>query len=280
MSHPDSGRLQIVRIGSQFRITHCTGPVPRLRSLSTDGLLAAPYTTLLHQLMDFARLQPCGGRFYRGSVRQPLLVLFDLTGDSLSLLFHPCSPAQMENRFIPCAAPELHPPAPYTAVLLQRERNVYRIQPDMISTPQSRHLIRQSALLLGPDFPEVCFRRSSPVYWFRLWRQGPHIRSEKIYMVPLCTQRHQVLLLHRPTHPVDFAELLGSRSAAATTRMPLTPRERQAILLAQEGLTNRAAARMMDVQEGTVKKLLSTAYGKLGIASRYELLRMDSGAER
>jgi two-component system response regulator DesR len=54
----------------------------------------------------------------------------------------------------------------------------------------------------------------------------------------------------------------------------LTPREQQALTLAQQGLPNRAIAASLQIQEGTVKKLLSGVYAKLGIQSRYDLFRL------
>jgi DNA-binding CsgD family transcriptional regulator len=53
----------------------------------------------------------------------------------------------------------------------------------------------------------------------------------------------------------------------------LTRREREVVLLAAEGLSNRAIGARLHLAEGTVRNYLSTACGKLGVARRSELGR-------
>jgi DNA-binding NarL/FixJ family response regulator len=52
----------------------------------------------------------------------------------------------------------------------------------------------------------------------------------------------------------------------------LTPREEQVVALVAEGLSNRAAARELNLSEHTVKKYLFRIFDKLGISSRVELV--------
>jgi two-component system nitrate/nitrite response regulator NarL len=54
----------------------------------------------------------------------------------------------------------------------------------------------------------------------------------------------------------------------------LTPREREIIMLAAEGLSNKEIARQTNVTEGTIKLHLHKIYGKLGVANRMALTRI------
>jgi DNA-binding NarL/FixJ family response regulator len=53
----------------------------------------------------------------------------------------------------------------------------------------------------------------------------------------------------------------------------LTPREREVVLLAAEGLSNREIGARLYLSDGTVRNYLSTAFGKLGVTRRAELGR-------
>jgi DNA-binding CsgD family transcriptional regulator len=57
----------------------------------------------------------------------------------------------------------------------------------------------------------------------------------------------------------------------------LTSREREVVLLAAEGLSNREIGGRLYLAEGTVRNYLSTAFGKLGISRRAELGRLVAG---
>ena len=54
----------------------------------------------------------------------------------------------------------------------------------------------------------------------------------------------------------------------------LTPRERDVVPLAAEGLTNREIGDRLYLSEGTVRNYLSTAFAKLGVSRRAELGRL------
>ena len=56
-------------------------------------------------------------------------------------------------------------------------------------------------------------------------------------------------------------------------RAKLTPREAEVLALVVEGNTNRYIAHKLMVTEGTIKRIVSNGYRKLGIASRAELVR-------
>ena len=53
----------------------------------------------------------------------------------------------------------------------------------------------------------------------------------------------------------------------------LTAREAEVLALVVEGNTNRYIAHKLAVKEGTIKRIVSNGYRKLGIASRAELVR-------
>jgi len=59
---------------------------------------------------------------------------------------------------------------------------------------------------------------------------------------------------------------------------PLTPREREVLQLAAEGLANKQIALELEISEHTVKFHLSSLYTKLGVTSRTEAIR--AGARR
>ena len=54
---------------------------------------------------------------------------------------------------------------------------------------------------------------------------------------------------------------------------PLTPREREVLELASDGLSNRDVAAALGISEHTVKFHLASVYGKLGAGSRTEAVR-------
>lgn len=61
--------------------------------------------------------------------------------------------------------------------------------------------------------------------------------------------------------------------------IPVTEREREVIALALSGETNGAIAERLFISESTVKKHLNNAFRKLGIGSRWELLKLMKGIE-
>jgi DNA-binding CsgD family transcriptional regulator len=58
----------------------------------------------------------------------------------------------------------------------------------------------------------------------------------------------------------------------------LTPREREVVLLAADGLSNREIGARLYLSDGTVRNYLSTAFGKLGVTRRAELGRLVAAA--
>jgi ATP/maltotriose-dependent transcriptional regulator MalT len=52
----------------------------------------------------------------------------------------------------------------------------------------------------------------------------------------------------------------------------LSPREREALRLLAEGLSNKQMARRLNVSENTIKTHLANVYGKLGVNSRTQAI--------
>ena len=211
------------------------------------------------------------GVFYTGGIRRPYLILFELTSDYFSCIGQPCSAAQAERRFLPAAFPDVSSSAPCTAIMLHRTTDGYRADASYPLSSNERHLLRQCIRLDGADFPEICFRHGGPVQWFRPCFRNGRIQCHQLFLLPLCTEYRHVLLLHRTISLEEM--LLGCCDSFSPHTPALTPKENQVLELAGQGLPNRAIAALLHRQEGTVKKQLSCAYAKLGLASRYDLLR-------
>jgi DNA-binding CsgD family transcriptional regulator len=77
----------------------------------------------------------------------------------------------------------------------------------------------------------------------------------------------------------ELTRLAGRVAALRAEPVPgvlasLTARERDVVLLAAEGLSNRAIGARLYLAEGTVRNYLSTAFAKLGVSRRAELGRL------
>ena len=81
----------------------------------------------------------------------------------------------------------------------------------------------------------------------------------------------------RPWIDPELNERAAAAGAAARTRVPLAPRERELIGLVRKGLRNREIANELGVTEGTVKVYLHSIFDKTGVANRTELaMRADA----
>lgn len=266
--------LQLIRFHQHLTVQYNAQgkALARWLRLSGDKPLTPQIKYPLLRQMDRVGRSHYTGVFYAGSFRNPYLYLFDFSSTVFSFAGHPCTPEQSAQRFRSCALPDFSFPEKYTAIMLHRTDRSYR--PDLQNplSADARRLLYWCFLLDGPDFPDVCFNRAGPVQWFRLCMRSGLPRCHKFYLIPLCAAHRQVLLLHRSATTEEMMHSLchipDNRPAA------LTPREQQALTLAQQGLPNRAIAASLQIQEGTVKKLLSGVYAKLGIQSRYDLFRL------
>jgi len=73
------------------------------------------------------------------------------------------------------------------------------------------------------------------------------------------------------------SSLKGDHNASPITE--LSNRQRESILLAIRGASNKTIARELDISEGTVKSHLSSAYKALGVRNRTEALLFLAGLE-
>ena len=75
--------------------------------------------------------------------------------------------------------------------------------------------------------------------------------------------------------PGAWAQSVGTRTATAPSPLieQLTPREREVLALAADGLSNREIAAELGISEHTVKFHLASVFGKLGASSRTEAVR-------
>jgi DNA-binding NarL/FixJ family response regulator len=69
-----------------------------------------------------------------------------------------------------------------------------------------------------------------------------------------------------------ISEVPSLRVLNSSGHQLLTPREEQVVALVAEGLSNRGAARELNLSEHTIKKYLFRIFEKLGISSRVELV--------
>lgn len=277
MSDDPSAILQLTRCHEHLSIQYNLHGELLARWLhlsSGEPLMPRIQESFLHQ-MDRIGPSHCHGVFYTGGIRNPYIYLFDVSSDNFSFIGHPCTPEQAEHQFHPCTLPDYFSPEKYTAVVLHGAGGSYRPDPQYPISADARHLVRRCFWLNGPDFPDICFRWASPVQWFRLYIQSGLPLCHKLYLLPLCAAHRQVLLLYRPA---SLEEMLHSLCHIPDTETPhLTSREQQTLELARQGLPNRSIAALLRIQEGTVKKQLSAVYAKLGIHSRYDLLRLNRG---
>lgn len=75
---------------------------------------------------------------------------------------------------------------------------------------------------------------------------------------------------HISEAPTDLLNALRSRRALTDTDERLSPRQREVIALAAEGLTNSQIATRLSISSGTVKRHLSDAFERLKATSRID----------
>ena len=89
----------------------------------------------------------------------------------------------------------------------------------------------------------------------------------------------QVLLDSGITGSNDQTGNVLSADQNASPVAQLSTRQRESILLAIRGASNKTIASELDISEGTVKSHLSSAYRALGVRNRTEALLLLAGLE-
>src|SRR5262245_26895635 len=85
-------------------------------------------------------------------------------------------------------------------------------------------------------------------------------------------KRDRLVGLIRQVGDDDIAEVIGQPIKNADPRQALTPREREVYELLIRGLTNREIAKLLFIEESTVKVHVHHIYDKLGVRSRFALM--------
>lgn len=85
------------------------------------------------------------------------------------------------------------------------------------------------------------------------------------------TVRQLADLLNRLLAERSEAGEVDQLFARRLATLPLTPREREMVVLVLKGLANKEIADALGIGEQTVKNALAAVYGKLGVASRGQL---------
>jgi DNA-binding NarL/FixJ family response regulator len=126
------------------------------------------------------------------------------------------------------------------------------------------------AIDLVVQLEDVAFRRGALDILITSYRASP-----ELLRVLLHATRDQERLtgLIRRVRDVDLAELVGYQvHVAGDRRKTFTPRERDVYELMVQGLKNREIARLLFIEESTVKAHTHHIYDKLGVRSRTALI--------
>ncbi len=85
-----------------------------------------------------------------------------------------------------------------------------------------------------------------------------------------------------PLAPRAAAALLADRRSRSSSKVELSPREREVLQLVLDGLANKQIARRLDISEKTVKGHLTNLFQRIGVSDRTQaaLWAERSGALR
>lgn len=115
----------------------------------------------------------------------------------------------------------------------------------------------------------------------------------KAYAEPEMADALRLVLRHRTFVPAEFLlaedvvrgdepDAVDGGDLRRFLRQELSPRQREVLRLALQGLPNKSIARRLDIAEGTVKVHLSMVYRALGVKNRvgalYRVLQADAAS--
>jgi DNA-binding NarL/FixJ family response regulator len=118
-------------------------------------------------------------------------------------------------------------------------------------------------------FEEIAFDRGALDLIVTAYRSTPELLA---VLLRTSTRRDRLVGLIRRVGDQDLAELTGERLlSGGDLRNTLSPREREVYELVTQGLTNREIAKLLFIEESTVKVHVHHIYDKLGVRSRLAL---------
>jgi DNA-binding NarL/FixJ family response regulator len=119
------------------------------------------------------------------------------------------------------------------------------------------------------DLDEAAFSTGAVDLLVTAYRSTPELL---VVLLRASPDRERLVGLLRRAHDEDLAGAVGEPVAADDDpRMRLSPRERDVYDLLREGLTNRQIAKLLFIEESTVKVHAHHIYDKLGMRSRTAL---------
>ena len=115
---------------------------------------------------------------------------------------------------------------------------------------------------------KTAFERGAVDLLVSAYRSTPELLP---VLVRASHQPNRTIALVRRVGDEDLAELAGAPIRGGDRRRTLSPREKEVYELVTQGLTNREIARLLFIEESTVKVHVHHIYDKLGVRSRMAL---------
>lgn len=126
------------------------------------------------------------------------------------------------------------------------------------------------AIDLVVELEHVAFRRGGLDVLVTVYRASPELLS---VLLRASSDHERISRLIRRVHDVDLAEFVGYQvPATGDRRKMLSAREREVYDLLVQDLKNREIARLLYIEESTVKAHTHRIYDKLGVRSRRGLV--------
>jgi DNA-binding NarL/FixJ family response regulator len=126
------------------------------------------------------------------------------------------------------------------------------------------------AIELVVALEDVAFLRGALDLLVTAYRASPELLR---VLLRAARDQHRLTSLIRKVRDDDLAELVGHQvHVSGDRRKTLTPREREVYELLIEGLKNREIAKLLFIEESTVKVHTHHIYDKLGVRSRTALI--------
>jgi DNA-binding NarL/FixJ family response regulator len=128
----------------------------------------------------------------------------------------------------------------------------------------------ESAIDLVVALERVAFRRGALDLLVTAYRASPELLQ---VLLRATEDQERLTSLVRSVRDVDLAQVVGFQlSGAGDRRNTLSPREREVYELLVQDLKNREIAKLLYIEESTVKAHTHHIYDKLGVRSRTALI--------